>query len=45
MIAMRRKTLATCWPCHYAIHNGVHRPEWDEYQKELTQRGKTEKAG
>jgi hypothetical protein len=31
MIAMRRITLAVCWPCHKAITYGDHRPEWDVY--------------
>ncbi len=33
-IAMRRITLAVCWPCHKAIENGEHRPEWDEYLRQ-----------
>ncbi len=38
MAAMNRKTLITCIPCHKAIHNRVHRPEWDTYTDELESR-------
>lgn len=42
MIAMRRITLAVCWPCHKAITYGETLPEWEEYAQ---QNGLTEKAG
>jgi group II intron reverse transcriptase/maturase len=35
MIAMRRITLAVCWPCHKAITYGDHKPEWDVYLEKL----------
>jgi hypothetical protein len=45
MIAMRRITLAVCWPCHKAITYGKSLLEWDAYKKQLAQNGLTEKAG
>jgi group II intron reverse transcriptase/maturase len=38
MSAMRRKTLIVCKQCHVAIHNSVHRPEWNTYKDELESR-------
>jgi hypothetical protein len=47
MIAMRRKTLAVCWPCHKAITFEEHLPEWDRYKESLGNKKliSTENAG
>ena len=37
-LAMSRKVIAICWPCHKAIHTSVHRKEWDTYRNMLESR-------